>query len=253
MIPRFYIGKLGISCANMTSTLRYIDLALKIKDSEYICVTNTRTTYLSNRDTGYCAIQNNSLLTLPDGKPLVWLAHLKGLNYVDRVSGPDLLVTLLNNSKEKKYSHFFYGSTPESIQLIGNRLQKDYPLVDVKGLVSPPFQHPEEFNIQEIADEINQLSPTFFWCGLGAPKQEIIISKLQPLLNSTLCIGIGLAFEYFAGTVRHPPLFFVKLNLEWLFRILQQPIKGNRFILPFFFMTRLLCLAYVRSLIRSKS
>jgi N-acetylglucosaminyldiphosphoundecaprenol N-acetyl-beta-D-mannosaminyltransferase len=246
MTQRYYIGNIGISQVNSDIVKEQIELCVKQNKSVYICVTNTRTVYIANHDEEYCNIQNNSFLTIPDGSPLVWIAHLKGLKNVQRVSGPLLMVDVIHLSRKNGYSHYFYGSNENVINKIGNKLKKKYPDVIIKGLVSPPFQSVEKFNIHELADELNALKPTFFWCGLGAPKQEKLIALLQPHLKSTICIGVGLAFEYYAGTVSIPPKIFKSLHLEWLYRSLQQPVKIKRFIKPFFYMIGLLLRYFIK-------
>lgn len=60
------------------------------------------------------------------------------------------------------------------------------------------------------------------------------MALLQLHLNHTISLGVGLAFEYFAGTVKRVPYGIEKLGLEWLYRCLQQPIKARRFVIPFF-------------------
>ena len=231
-ITRFNIDKILISNININTTIEAIDLAISNNKPGYICVTNSRTAYLANHNPEYCKIQNNSMLTIPDGTPLVWIAHKRGFDKVGRVSGPDLLNMLLSLSETKKYSHYFYGSSPQTIQLIENNIRKRYQTIDIKGLISPPFQPIESFNINELAIDLNRLKPTFFWCGLGAPKQERFIALLQPKLESTICIGVGLAFEYIAGTVKRAPTWMQKFGLEWLYRLAQQPKNIRRAIRP---------------------
>lgn len=225
MLERFFIDKIGISIVNQSKALETLEQALLSRQINYICVTNSRTCYIANRNDDYCHIQNNSLMTLPDGMPLVWLAHLKGYKEVGRVSGADLFNSILNISLQKKYSHYFYGSTPSTLCSMGEKLKKMYPGIDIKGMISPPFQSIQEFKIEEIAKEINALMPTFFWCGLGAPKQEMLIAQLQPRLTHTICIGIGLVFDYCAGNVKRAPLWMHNLGLEGVYRILQQPAR----------------------------
>jgi N-acetylglucosaminyldiphosphoundecaprenol N-acetyl-beta-D-mannosaminyltransferase len=237
MIQRYYIENIGISQVNPDVVKDNIELCVKQSKSVYICVTNSRTVYIANHDEEYCNIQNNSFLTIPDGSPLVWIAHLKGLKNVQRVSGYSLMVDTIRLSKKNGYSHYFYGSSENVINNIGHKLKEQYPDVLVKGLVSPPFQPVEKFNIHELADELNALKPTFFWCGLGAPKQEKLMALLQPHLNSTICIGVGLAFEYFAGTVNRAPIVVQKTGLEWAYRLLQQPLKIIRIVKPFFWIS----------------
>ncbi len=252
-IKRYHIGKIAISKTNFKKTLEAINEAIIKNNLGYICVTNTRTTYLANQNPSYCKIQNNSLLTVPDGTPLVWLAHNMGFKEVNRVPGPKLMIEILSISEKNKYSHFFYGSTPMVIKRMNERLKSEVPKVEVKGIISPPFQLIENFDIDTLASELNKLKPTFFWCGLGAPKQEKLISLLQPKLKSTICIGVGLAFEHYAGTVFPPPPLISKLKLEWLFRCYQQPLKARRFIIPFFWMVKRLFYNFIFIKIFNKS
>ena len=232
LLSRFNIGQIAISRTDLQNTIFEIENALNLNQYGYICVTNSRTTYLANHDSDYCRIQNDSFLTVPDGAPLIWIAKKKGFKEVGKVSGKDLMDTLFEISVEKGYSHYFYGSTPETIKRIKSKLENEYPKIVIKGILSPPFQSIDEFDIEAIACEINKLKPTFFWCGLGAPKQEKLIANLQPLLNSTISIGVGLAFEYIAGTVKRAPSWMHNLGLEWFYRLMQQPKNIPRAIQP---------------------
>ena len=233
MNNRFKIDKIQISPVNLPDTLSIIDNTINKGQFNYICVTNSRTTYLANKDESYCRIQNNSLLTLPDGAPLVWIAHNLGYNEVGKVSGKDLIDAIFEISEEKEYSHYFYGSTRRTIDLMREKLLKKYPGLNIKGAVSPPFQPLEDFDIDALAEEINELQPTFFWCGLGAPKQERLIAVLQPKLQSTISVGVGLAFEYYAGTVHRAPRWMQNIGLESVYRLSQQPKNISRTIKPF--------------------
>lgn len=233
MENRFYIKNIGINAVNISDALSFIDQSINSGKTGYVCVTNSRTSYLANKDEEYCEIQNKSLLTVPDGMPLTWIGRNLGHKNVDRVSGPDLMDAIFKISVEKGYSHYFYGSTPNTIEQIQKKLSEQYPGIDMKGAVSPPFQPIENFDIEEISKQVNSLKPTFFWCGLGAPKQERLNALLQPKLDSTICIGVGLAFEYIAGTVKRAPKWIQKSGLEWFYRISQQPKIFKRIIKPF--------------------
>lgn len=177
-MERFNIGKIKINITNLDDTLCHIDNAINKKHYGYICVTNSRTAYQANKDDTYLKIQNNSLMTVPDGMPLIWIAHNKGYNKVGRVCGPDLFPAIIKISKVKGYSHYFYGSTQNTIDLIQQKMRNEHPEIVLKGAVSPPFQPIESYDIDELAKEINRLQPTFFWCGLGAPKQEQLMYLL---------------------------------------------------------------------------
>lgn len=231
---RFSIGKFNVSCVNLQTAISYINKSIVNGLYGYICVSNARVAYQSNHDSIYCSIQNNSLLTVPDGKPLVWIAKNLGYKNVGQVAGNELFHSLLRESEEHGYSHYFFGSTPKTIHKMKLKMSQDYPNVKLKNAVSPPFQPIEDFDIDSLAAEINEKNPTFFWIGLGAPKQERLMALLQPKLKSTICIGVGLVFEYYAGTVKRAPLWARKLSLEGIFNLIQQPRKrGRRFLQMF--------------------
>lgn len=245
-MERFSIGNFKVSRVNLSSALDYIKQSLNNNKYGYICVSNSRVAYQSNHDEEYCAIQNGSLLTVPDGKPLVWIAHNKGYKEVGQVAGNELFHALLKESEENGYSHYFYGSTPATIDKMRLRVASEYPEAKLVNAVSPPFQPIESFDVDTLADEINRLSPTFFWVGLGAPKQERIMALLQPKLKSTICIGVGLVFEYYAGTVKRAPLWARKLGLEWLIRVSQQPKRIKLLWRPYLWTIKELILSKYR-------
>lgn len=222
-MKRFSIDNIHISVTNLKSTLNFLTSSICAKKYGYVCVTNARTAYLANKDVKYCVIQNSSLLTVPDGMPLVWIANNKGFKEVSKVSGKDLMDAIFEISVKKGYSHYFYGCSQNTINLLQENLRKQYPNLDIKAAISPPFQSIEKYDIIGLAKHVNELQPTFFWCGLGAPKQELLMALLQPHLKETISIGVGLAFEYYAGTVKRAPVVMQSNGFEWLYRIYKQP------------------------------
>jgi N-acetylglucosaminyldiphosphoundecaprenol N-acetyl-beta-D-mannosaminyltransferase len=43
-------------------------------------------------------------------------------------------------------------------------------------------------------------------------------------------MGIGGALDVWAGDVKRAPEFFIKLNLEWLYRLIKQPTRLKRIL-----------------------
>ena len=50
--------------------------------------------------------------------PLVWIAHNKKHKSVEKVSGKDLMDALFKVSIENNYSHYFYGCSEITINLL---------------------------------------------------------------------------------------------------------------------------------------
>ena len=79
-----------------------------------------------------------------------------------------------------------------------------------------PFLNVEDFDYLKISKLINQNKPDIIWIGLGAPKQEIFMSKLLPHIDSGLMIGVGAAFNFYSGLdeYKRAPYLMKKYHLS---------------------------------------
>lgn len=62
----------------------------------------------------------------------------------------------------------------------------------------------------------------------GAPKQEIWIAENKDALGAKLLVGVGGTFDMLSGRLKRAPGWVQSLNLEWLWRFLQQPSRIGR-------------------------
>ena len=214
---RYAIGKVRISAVTMDKTLRLLDQQVQKRQSAYVCVSNVRTTLLSQKDESYCQIQNDSFLSVPDGMPLVWFARLAGVTGVERTTGADLMIRILEDSDRNGYSHYFLGDTELTLRRMLRTIRDRYPRITVKGSFSPPFRELTDNNLNDIGEKINHLNPSFVWVGLGAPKQERIMARLVSQLDSSVLVGVGAAFRFFVGEYKHPPRVVQICGLEGLY------------------------------------
>ena len=212
----------NINVTNMDEVLQTLDHCLEEKRGDYICVANVHTTVMAFRDEKYRKIQNESWMTIPDGKPLSLVSRKRGFTDAQRVPGPDLMVKVFEASKEKGYRHFFYGSTDQTLRMLRENIEKKYPYVNIVGMYSPPFRSLTAEEDQQIVAMINKTHPDFVWVGLGAPKQEIWMAEHKNKVQAIM-IGVGAAFDFEAGVVKRAPKWMQEMYLEWLHRILQDP------------------------------
>ena len=213
-----------IAAVNMQTLLEFITKNIKIIQGQYICVSNVHTTVMAFDNKDYLNVQNNSILSIPDGGPLSSVGRKRGYIEMQRTTGPDLLDEILKISAEKKYKHYFYGSTNETLDKLQNEIKKKYGDVFIVGKYSPPFRTLTKEEDIQIVDNINKANPDFVWVGLGAPKQENWMYEHQNKVNA-LMIGVGAAFDYLAGNIKRAPMWMQKLNLEWLYRLMQDPVR----------------------------
>ncbi|MDK0910301.1 WecB/TagA/CpsF family glycosyltransferase [Clostridium perfringens] len=215
---------LGVNIAviNMNETILYIEKNLEYLKGNYICVSNVHTTVMSYENEVYRNIQNSSVLALPDGGPLSVVSKMRGFKEAERVTGPDLMEELFMISNEKGYTHYFYGSTKETLDKLEVKLKQKYPKLNIVGMYSPPFRDLTELEDREIIEMINSTNADFIWIGLGAPKQEIWMYKHKNKVNG-LMFGVGAGFDYHAEIIKRAPKWMQNFSLEWLYRFWQEP------------------------------
>ena len=89
-----------------------------------------------------------------------------------------------------------------------------------------PFCSVDQFDYPEIAGKVNADGADIIWVALGAPKQEIFMSKLKPYLHKGVMIAVGAAFKFYSGLdERRAPEWMVKHHLEFVYRIFSEPKK----------------------------
>ena len=130
----------NINITNMKETVKIINENLEYIKGNYICVSNVHTTVMSYENKYYRDIQNNGFMALPDGKPLSIVSKKRGFKEAERVTGPDLMEEIFKISEERGYSHYFYGSTQETLNILKLKLNEKYPNMNICGMYSPPFR-----------------------------------------------------------------------------------------------------------------
>lgn len=212
----------NVSVTDMDKTIRDIEANLEKWRGEYVCVSNVHTTVMAYDDPDYRQVQNGAVMALPDGGPLSSYSRSEGKKEAKRVTGPDLMREILIRSGEHGWTHFFYGSTQKTLDMLKEKIEKVYPGAKVVGMISPPFRELSPEEDMEYVELINSLKPDFVWVGLGAPKQEIWMSAHKGRIDS-LMIGVGAAFDYESGNLKRAPKWMQKCSLEWLYRFMQEP------------------------------
>ena len=222
VIPTCNIMGVSIAAINMEWLVDYINKNIGVLSGDYICVSNVHTTVTAYEDEEYRKIQNGGIMAIPDGGPLSSVGQRRGFKNMKRTTGPSLMGKIFEISAEKGYRHYFYGSTAETLDKLYTALTEDYPGIQIAGMYSPPFRPMNDDEDKEITERINETNPDFVWVGLGAPKQEIWMAQHQGQVNG-LMIGVGAGFDYYAGNIERAPEWMQNSNLEWFYRLIQDP------------------------------
>lgn len=212
----------NIAVTNMQDTVNLIVSQIDELKGKFICLSNVHTTVMSDKDEEYKKIQNSAFLALPDGSPLALVQRLRGYKGAEQVAGPDLMLAIWKATKNTDISHYFYGSSQETIDALGKKLKSDYPGLKIAGMEAPPFRLLTEEEDKEAVRRINESGASIVWVGLGAPKQERWMYEHRDRIHA-LMLGVGAGFDFHAGTVKRAPGWMRNHYLEWLYRLIQDP------------------------------
>jgi N-acetylglucosaminyldiphosphoundecaprenol N-acetyl-beta-D-mannosaminyltransferase len=215
--PSYRVGALDISAVDMSAVIAALQQRAAARLGGYVCVSNLKATMSALDDPEFAAVCNRSVMTVPDGMPLVWFGWASGFTKVRRVAGPDLLEEVLRISSKLGYTHFLYGDTEETLSTLRGAIEKRLPGVCIVGTCSPPFRPLSDEELNEMAALINRANPTFVWVSLGAPKQELWMGRMASLIQGSIMIGVGAAFRCMLGQYRRPPRILRLIGLEGFF------------------------------------
>jgi N-acetylglucosaminyldiphosphoundecaprenol N-acetyl-beta-D-mannosaminyltransferase len=189
----------------------------------YIVLTNPHSVMLCRRDEAMRRATLAAGLTLPDGVGVVLAAELLGYGRQHRVTGPALMLELIDQGRQYNYRHFFYGGAEGVAEELARRLKQDFPGLIVAGTATPPFRGLSPYEDWAMVQTINAARPDIVWVGLGAPKQEKWMRDHLGRIATPAMIGVGAAFDFHSGNVPWAPRWVRRWGVEWAYRLLTEP------------------------------
>lgn len=159
-----------------------------------------------------------------DGIGIVKGAKKIGVEVKERIPGIDIAENLLKFGNELSKSVFFLGAKPEVIDALCKIINEKYPSLKIAGAVNGYVDDKDA-----VFEEIKAVNPDIIMVALGIPAQEKLIYKHLNDFEKGIFIGVGGSFDVLSGTKQRAPEFFIKHNLEWLYRIVKEPSRIKRF------------------------
>lgn len=198
--------------------------ALLEADAPAYCVTpNAEMAYEALHDEDFRAVLNGAALVLPDGAGVVLGAKILKTPLKQKVAGIEFAQNLLSILEETGKRLFLLGSKPGVAELAAEKMLQKHPKLCVCGTMDGYFK-----DDGEAVARINDARADVVFVCLGAPKQEYFMQKHAPELNVHLMIGLGGTLDGIAGTVKRAPRWMIRLQLEWLYRLIKQPSRLGR-------------------------
>jgi N-acetylglucosaminyldiphosphoundecaprenol N-acetyl-beta-D-mannosaminyltransferase len=211
-----------ISVGSHHEFIREIFYLVQYKIPSYVCFANVHMVMEGYKDNAFQKVMNSANLLAPDGRPIS--LFIKYFDKIDqpRICGMDLFPDLLKHAEASGKSVYFLGNTNEILDTIVHKAKIEFPALRIRGSYSPPFRSLLEEEKNAMLDSIKKLAPDLVFVSLGCPKQEKWMAENKDKLGSCL-IGVGQAFNTYAGVEKRLPLWMRNLSLEWMYRLYSEP------------------------------
>ena len=195
-------------------------------DKAAYCVTpNAEMAYEALHDADFCALLNVADLVLPDGAGVVLGAKILKTPLKQKVAGIEFAQNLLPILEETGAKLYLLGSKPGIAELAAEKMLQKHPNLKICGMQDGYFQ-----DESAVVRQVNEAGADVLYVCLGAPKQEKFMQHHQKELKIKLMIGLGGTLDGIAGTVKRAPKWMIKLQLEWLYRLIKQPKRFGRML-----------------------
>ncbi len=170
------------------------------------------------------ALSDEETLIVPDGIGVIRGGKQLGYEFEERTPGVEICEELFAYADQKGRSLYLFGAEKSVLEDLAARVRREYPNAVLAGCTDGYVQDKEK-----VFREIVEMQPDIVLVALGAPKQELLIHRYYRRGEKGVFIGVGGSFDVLSGRKKRAPSFFIRHNLEWLYRIASEPKRLKRF------------------------
>ena len=172
----------------------------------------------------FMALLNSADLVIPDGAGVVLASKMLRRPLQEKVAGVELAEHLLPELERTGARLFLFGGKPGIAEKAAGIMLQRHPGLNICGTADGYFT--EDVQRTEL---IRAAGAQVVYVCLGAPKQERFIHRNKESCGA-LMLGLGGTLDVISGEVARAPDFYIKHNLEWLYRGALDPKRWRRLL-----------------------
>ena len=194
--------------------------------STHVVTLNADMAMQAEADSQLAAVIHQADLVVPDGAGVVFYLGLRG-HRIQRCPGIELAEQVLQQAEIEGWSVFFYGGQPGVAEAAARHWQDRCPGLNLVGVADG---YGDATAQRQMVDTLERLHPQLIFVGLGVPRQEFWIQQHRDRCPQSTWIGVGGSFDIWAQVKSRAPLFLRNNNLEWTYRLYQEPWRWRRML-----------------------
>jgi N-acetylglucosaminyldiphosphoundecaprenol N-acetyl-beta-D-mannosaminyltransferase len=221
---RVTIGSIAIDALTFDEAIDAIEGLVARGKGGMVFTPNVDHIMLAEEDSLLRAAYERADLSLVDGTPVMWAAHLLGSPLPEKISGSDLIRPLAARAAARGWRVYLLGGRPGVATQAKEILEREYPGLKIVGTSSPMIDLSRDVSEQQdVVDAIRRARPDLLFLALGAPKQEIWAHRVRDAVGGAVMLGIGASLDFVTGAAKRSPPWMSAVGLEWLYRLAQEP------------------------------
>lgn len=213
-----------ITTADLASALADILAAIKSGGPFTVFTMNLDHLVKLRRNATFRAAYERAAIVTADGAPVAWLARIENAS-VQRATGADLLLPLVQAAAEAQIPVFLFGTSAGVMARAGRELgERTDGMLDIAGTMAPSSAFdPEGSEADAAIEKIRQSGAKLCLVALGAPKQEIFSERARAKGLDCGMVCVGAAIDFIAGAQVRAPEAFRNNGFEWIWRLATNP------------------------------
>lgn len=220
------VSVLGVTFDNKTKEAFLKELMARIdhKKKSFVVTANPEIVMYAKKDPNYMSLIKEADYVIADGIGIIKGSKMLGTPIVERVAGYDLMLALLEEANQQGSRVYLLGAKEDVLQSTVAKVKKLYPSINLVGSRNGYF----DFSDSAVIEAVQATQPDIVFVAIGYPKQEQWIHQYMKTASKGLLMGVGGSFDVLSGKSKRAPKIFIKLNIEWLYRLIKQPFRIKR-------------------------
>lgn len=228
-MKKIKFGKIHIDYVTMEEAIEKVFSMATSNEGGYIVTPNVDHVVLAERNLSLRESYASAALSIADGMPLIWASFIFGHPLPGKISGSDIILPILERSAKSGKKVYFLGAGPGVGLKAAENVKKLFPKIKIVGIDSPPIGF-EKNKMQENKTKEKMLAakPDIVFFALGCPKQEVLMHRWHTEGVPQVMLGVGASLDFLAGRVKRAPKSVSDMGLEWLYRMMKDPLRLSK-------------------------
>lgn len=218
----YEILDLQLHPVNVDQVHDYIGRVIDAKEKALVLNLNVHAVNLAGKESWMRDFLNSAQLVFCDGDGVRWGLFLLGHKPPPKITYASWMWQLARYMQTKNYSFYFLGGSPGVAQKAADKISDGVPGIHIAGVHHGYFGKEGAEN-DEVIKKINESQADVLVVGFGMPIQERWLQANWQKLNVHIFLSGGAVFDYLSGNLQRAPEWMLKLHMEWLFRLCQEP------------------------------